>query len=336
VLAGQPTVITDSSGRVVARDRGSIHYRLLFDTGGDTDPDRQFAGFSGFEVHGPHDTDFCASVGALVGISQSSQRYNLRPLGTTASPMGYAEYLPPSYGQTGLSPLLVFLHGSGEGGDGSAEQLQALARAAIPGYIAHDAWPDDRPFVVLAPQHVVSGDLSAYSVCDGVEFGASCALTVQHNLGNPTPGSVCVTPQEVHEFIAYAVATYAVDPNRVYLTGLSCGGYGVWEYLSQHLGGQVAAAVPVSGEGRPAWQTAGCTLGAVPLWAFHGGADPVVDPAGSIEAITQLQACSSPTARDARLAVYPDAYHDSAMWAQAYAVGTEHDIYTWMLGHTRT
>ena len=92
----------------------------------------------------------------------------------------------------------------------------------------------------------------------------------------------------------------------------------------------------MSGEGRPAWHTAGCTLGAVPLWAFHGGADPVVDPAGSIEPITQLQACSSPTARDARLAVNPDAYHDSAMWAHAYAVGTEHDIYTWMLAYTRT
>ena len=63
VLAGQPTVITDSSGQVVARDRGSIHIRMLFDTGGDTDPARQFAGFSGFEVHGPHDTDLCASVG---------------------------------------------------------------------------------------------------------------------------------------------------------------------------------------------------------------------------------------------------------------------------------
>src|SRR4029077_7743639 len=145
--------------------------------------------------------------------------YHLRALGTTASPMGYAEYLPPQYGQTGPSPLLVFLHGSGEGGDGSADQLQALAGAAIPSYIAHDAWPAERPFVVLAPQHSVSGDLSPYSVCEGIEFGASCAVTVQHDLGNPTPGSVCVTPQEVHDFIAYAVAAYDVDPNRIYLTG---------------------------------------------------------------------------------------------------------------------
>jgi len=335
VLAGQPTVIADSSGQVIARDRGSIRFRLLFDTGDDTDPERQFAGVSGVSVNGPHDTDFCATAGALAGVSHSSERYSLRPLGTTASPMGYGEYLPPDYDQAALSPLLVFLHGAGEGGDGSADQLQALARAAIPGYIANDAWPDDRPFVVLAPQHVVSGDLSPYSMCAGVAFGASCAVTVQHDLGNPTPGSVCPTPHEIHDFIDYAVATYAVDPDRVYLTGLSCGGYGVWEYLSQHLGEQVAAAVPVSGEGRPAWHTAGCALGAVPLWAFHGGADQVVDPAGSIEPITELQACGSPTALDARLAVVPGA-HDATTWAQAYAVGAEHDIYTWMLGYARS
>lgn len=66
------------------------------------------------------------------------------PVGTTDSPLGYAEYLPSSY-KDGSSPLLVFLHGVGESGDGSAEQLRDLARQAIPKGIANDNWPEERP-----------------------------------------------------------------------------------------------------------------------------------------------------------------------------------------------
>jgi predicted peptidase len=220
---------------------------------------------------------------------------------------------------------LVFLHGVGESGDGSEEQLGLLARAAIPGYIANDGWPDDRPFVVLAPQHEISGDLTP-KYCDG----ASCDLRIQHDLGHPNPGSLCMTPDEVDTFLSYAIDAYDVDPKRVYLTGSSCGAFGAWEYLAEHGDDQVAAIVPIAGEGRPAWQTAGCSLGEVPLWAFHGETDDVVDPVGSIEPITQLQACTSSPPVDARLTTYPDVGHDS--WTSTYAVGAENDIYAWMLG----
>ena len=101
-----------------------------------------------------------------------------------------------------------------------------------------------------------AGDLSPYSVCDGVEFGGR-ALTLQHDLGHPEPGSVCFTPNEIATFLTYAIDTYDVDPQRVYLTGLSCGGFGAWEYLSTYGDDQVAAVVPIAGEGRPAWATAG-------------------------------------------------------------------------------
>src|SRR5689334_6105523 len=125
---------------------------------------------------------------------------------------------------------------------------------------------------------------------------------LQHDLGNPTPGSVCFTPDEVHDFISYAIGAYDIDPHRVYLTGLSCGGYGTWEYLSQYGHSQVAAAVPIAGEGRPAWATAGCALGDTPLWAFHGLLDDVVNPAGSIEPIEGLNDTCAPV--DARLTTY--------------------------------
>jgi predicted esterase len=332
---GQPFVVENSSGRVVARDRGSIRYHVVFDTGGDDEPGGQFVDFLGADVNGPHPgffTNFCKFAGDLVGISDSSQRVTLHPAGTTQSPLGYGEYLPPDYGDAGKSPLLIFLHGSGESGDGSAEQLQNLANTAIPAYIEFNGWPNDRPFVVLAPQHnLTTPDPDPYAACDPDPFPGSCALTLQHDLGHPDPGSLCFTPDEVKGFIDYAVANYDVDPSRVYLTGLSCGGFGTWEYLAKYGNSQVAAAVPIAGEGRPAWTDAGCALGAVPIWAFHGLVDDVVNPAGSIEPITNLQACDPPPV-DARLTTYPDADHDS--WTRTYAVGAADDIYSWMLNYT--
>jgi hypothetical protein len=89
--------------------------------------------------------------------------------------------------------------------------------------------------------------------------------------------------------------------------------------------------VPIAGEGRPAWEVATCSLGEVGIWAFHGDADDVVDPAGSIETLTNLMACPQPR-RDAELTVYPGADHDS--WTRTYELSAGHDIYDWLLGFT--
>jgi predicted peptidase len=246
--------------------------------------------------------------------------------------LGYYEYLPPGYGD-GSSPLLVFLHGYGEGGAGTAGGLQFLLGTGIPQLIASDMWPAERPFVVLAPQHAYPQEESHYAPCDGVEHGGSCAMRIQHEQGHPENGSICMTPAEVYDFLSYAIASYDVDPDRVYLTGLSCGAYGAWEYVAEYGGSQIAAMVPIAGEGRPAWETAMCRLGEVAIWAFHGDADDVVAPAGSIDTITNLTACPPPR-RDAELTVYPGVDHDS--WTHTYDQSAGHDIYDWLLGYTVT
>ena len=262
--------------------------------------------------------------------TDSSQRYTLHPDQTTESPLGYTEYLPPTY-QDGNSPLLVFLHGNGESGDGSAQHLSRLAWTGIPMEITRDRWPAERPFVILAPQHDDTAAQADYSKCEKVEeYSGSCYLTRQHELGHPTPGSPCFTPNEIHDFITFAVSTYDVDPHRVYLTGISCGAFGTWEYVSEYGNEQVAAVVPIAGEGRPAWDAAGCDLGKVALWAFHGMADDTVNPKGSVKPLSNLQDCPTPPRHEALLTTYPDAGHDS--WTDTYKVGADDDIYTWMLG----
>jgi dienelactone hydrolase len=323
---GQPFVITDSTGTVVARDRGNITGTFTIDF---ADGSESFD----LDINGPHpmfDVDLCKAVSRLTG-GDSARYLTPRPIGSTDSTLGYYEYLPPSYAPTGAtSPLLLFFHGYGETGDGTPEALSRLVLAGIPRYINAGGWSTDRPFVVLSPQHVEEAPGFDFSSCDGEPWGGSCNMQVQHDLDNASP-AFCTTPDEVHDFIAYAVAHYNVDPTRVYVTGLSCGAFGIWEYLAKyHDDLQVAAAVPIAGDGRPAWAPSYCGLASTPLWAFHGELDDVVNPLGSIEPLTALADCAGVPPGEARLTVYPDRDHNS--WDPAYGGANGDDIYDWMLG----
>lgn len=326
MVAGQPSVVEDSSGRVAFRLAGRVTFSYLFDT---ANPGEHFTEtFDAAESGHDPQVSPCAAAGALIGTGSAS-RLTARSLGSTASPRGYYEYLPPNYGQATKSPLLIFLHGHDEFGDGSPQQLPNTLGAGIPSYIANNGWATDRPFVVLAPQHndVPSPDYTY--PCD-VAFPGSCLMQRQHGYGNPLPGSPCWAPSEVRAFLDYAVAHYNVDPARIYLTGLSCGGYGVWESVAEFGAGRIAAAVPVAGEGRPAVGSSGCGVATIPIWAFHGEADDIVNPAGSVDSINSLRGCANPAAKE--LTTYPNVDHDS--WDHAYSGSQGQDIYAWMLRFT--
>jgi predicted peptidase len=96
------------------------------------------------------------------------------------------------------------------------------------------------------------------------------------------------------------VAKYAVDADRIYLTGLSVGGYGVWR---QHT---PSILLPCGG-GDP--EKAGC-LKDMPVWVFHGAKDTVVSPEQSEKMVDALKAVGG----NVRFTLYPDAAHDS--WTQ--------------------
>ena len=70
---------------------------------------------------------------------------------------------------TRVEPPLVFLHGFGESGAGTAGGLEFLLATGIPQLIASDMWPAERPFVVLAPQHAFPQEDAQYAPCDGVD-----------------------------------------------------------------------------------------------------------------------------------------------------------------------
>lgn len=245
-------------------------------------------------------------------VGPSGSRMTERRLGSTTAPNGFYEYLPPEYDGSVATPLLIFWHGVGENGNGSSD-LRRVRAWGPPELIADDAWDNDRPFIVLSPQYT--------SGTDDVALGAGCPS-----------GAV------VGAFFTWAKDNYNVDAQRVYLTGLSCGAIGAWDYLASFQGSVVAGAVLLSGDpGDPtqlgsAWQRAGCSLGDVAIWAFHGDQDGSVPYAPEHDTLTNLMACSSH--RDARFTDVVGGGH--LIWDPIYDLsGGYGDIYAWMLANAK-
>ena len=231
------------------------------------------------------------------GSGIPSDRHTSRELGTTTAAQGYYEYLPPGYDLGNqVYPLLVFIHGLQENGNGSTELSRVLAQGP-PKMINQNNWDENLPFVVLSPQNSNGG---------------------------------CTSSNNIRDFIDYAVANYDINPDRVYLTGLSCGAIGSWNYLRNNGTSQIAAMVPIAGDGRGAFNNAGCALGLTPIWAFHGDNDNTVNEIGTIEPINNILACNT-TLDDVSMVIYPGVGHDS--WTQTYNLNAGHDIYNWMLQH---
>ena len=177
-------------------------------------------------------------------------------------------------------PLLVFLHGAGERGD-------SLALVGVHGPVKERRAGRDLPFVIVAPQ-----------VPEGRRW---------------TVGRVVAATDD-------ALARYRIDPDRVYLTGLSMGGFGTWEAIAE-VPERFAAAVAVCGGGLPLGVGAARD---VPVWAVHGAMDRVVPIGASVEMVRALREAGGAV----RFTVYPDADHDS--WTETYA---NPEVYEWLLSH---
>jgi len=111
---------------------------------------------------------------------------------------------------------------------------------------------------------------------------------------------------------------YRADPDRVYLTGLSMGGYGTWS-LAAARPERFAAIVPICGGGNPADAS---KLAAIPAWVFHGAKDPTVPVQRSKDMVEAIKAAGG----NPKLTIYPEAGHDS--WTETYS---NPELYQWLL-----
>jgi predicted peptidase len=128
-------------------------------------------------------------------------------------------------------------------------------------------------------------------------------------------------------------AEYAVDPGRIYVTGLSMGGYGTWAFASAYPD-IPAAIVPVASfYNDPLTGVEGgvptniCDLKDIPTWVFHGGRDEVFDKEVAEVIIEALEVCGG----EPRYTLYPDADHE-ATFNNAY---TDPELFEWLLAQSK-
>jgi predicted peptidase len=129
-------------------------------------------------------------------------------------------------------------------------------------------------------------------------------------------------PDTLNALLDQIIRKYRVDKDRVYLTGLSMGGFGTWTLAAEHPE-KFAAIVPICGGGNPADAK---KLARLPIWVFHGGKDPTVPVQRSKEMVEAIKQEGG----DVRLTIYPEAGHDS--WTETY---NNQELYSWLLEHKR-
>ncbi|WP_159039886.1 prolyl oligopeptidase family serine peptidase [Christiangramia fulva] len=195
--------------------------------------------------------------------------------------------LVSDYNPTSKYPLVIFLHGSGERGDDNEAQL----KWGVLNFASDQNMKMHHP-IVIAPQCPKDMSWANFSEED-------MAL-------KPSP----TRPMELlRELINEAVLKLPVDTNRIYITGLSMGGFGTYDAITRYPE-LFAAAVPVCGGGDVSKAE---TIANIPIWIFHGALDGTVDPVLSqnmVEALTKAGAHPGYTQ-------YPETSHFS--WIAAYS-----------------
>ena len=215
-------------------------------------------------------------------VPDMMKREDFRTSVTLDVDMHYWIYLPPDYEQRDDWPLLVFLHGAGERGS----DMEKVKVHGPPKLVAEGKY---FPFVIVSPQ------------CSRFFWWYA---------------------DPVAELTRKVANSYKIDKNRIYLTGLSMGGYGTWATVAKHPD-LYAAIAPICGGGDP---TKVAAHQHVPTWTFHGAREKVVklkESEAMIEALTAAGAQPNFTG-------YPEAGHDS--WTETYE---NPKLYEWFLSHSK-
>lgn len=194
----------------------------------------------------------------------------------------YLSYEPENYDSNKETDLLIFLHGAGERGT----NLDSVKVHGPPKQIENGKNFD---CLVLAPQ---------------------CPLGVWWD------------EDRLEETLRSYMSNHKINPRKIYLTGLSMGGYATWKWSCKHPE-HFAAIAPICGGGDPENASA---IKDMPIWAFHGAKDMVVNISESQAMIDALIALGA----NPKFTIYPDADHDS--WTETY---DNPEFYEWLFSHSR-
>lgn len=221
-------------------------------------------------------------------------------------------------------PVLLFLHGSGERGTDpwlvAKHGPPHLIRGDVPASAIASKTTPPAPEPVETPEARTRREQAAAALRDNfIVVSPQC------------PAGVWWDDDGVLGLLDEIMATHKTDATRVYLTGLSMGGYGTWS-VGLKYPERFAAIVPICGGGQfrdilSAAKPKRDAMLALGIRVFHGAKDPTVPLAESENMVTALKKFG---AKDLDLTVYPEAKHDS--WTETY---NNPELYTWLLKHQR-
>lgn len=200
----------------------------------------------------------------------------------------YVTYLPKDYDPSVKYPMVFFMHGAGERGPEDGSKIDELYKY---GWLERaKKYGEDFPCIIVAPQCPYDKIWTCYF-------------------------------ESLNRFLDFLLENYAVDPKRVYLTGLSMGGTGSWHW-SLINPERFAAVAPICGTGIywDAW-----ALINKPVWAFHGDIDSLVPPEESLQMVKSINSKGG----HAKLTIYNNVDHSS--WIYAYE---GHELLDWMLAQS--
>jgi predicted peptidase len=257
----------------------------------------------------------------------------------------YLLYLPEGYQdhQTRPWPVILFLHGAGERGDG-LDDLDFVMRHGpmMEGWIQKR----DLPFIIIGPQLPVFEQEEQLRFREGIpkpkrlESGVPPRepesrpdrLIVRTEDTDPRPWGELGPPDgwwkcenDLLDILDEVLRDFRGDPDRVYVTGISYGGYGTFYMAAAHPD-RWAAVAPIVGTGNPDTATVLAEHN-LPIWMFGGGRDGSV-PVGWL--YQMAQALEAAGHSSLRFTVHEDTGHDA--WKRVYA---GQDLYDWFLSHTR-
>ncbi len=225
---------------------------------------------------------WCSTASAADDPAKIQQEKTFEKEVLTKVKLDYLLFLPEGYEKSEKDYPLILFL------HGAGESGTGLARVKKHGMAKVVETKKDLPFIVVSPQ---------------------------------SPGRGW-NPETLNALLDRIILDYRVDRDRVYLTGLSMGGYGTWTLAAQHPE-RFAAIAPICGGGNPKDAS---KLKDLPIWVFHGAKDPTVPIARSQEMVDALKAVGS----SVKFTVYPNAVHDS--WTETY---DNPELYAWFLSHKR-
>lgn len=222
-------------------------------------------------------------------------------MGSAGDTLPYRIFIPPK-APAGKVPLVIFLHGSGERGKDNEKQL----RNGVMQFIA-DRNQKKYPCYVVVPQ------------CPEGKRWVETDFRLPYSR---QPEKISLPLRLVKQLTDSLVEFLPVDPSRIYITGLSMGGFGTWDLITR-FPDYYAAAVPVCGGGD---DSLAFKLTAVPVWAFHGLLDDVVMPSRTENMVNGIRKSGGTP----RCTLYPDLGH--ACWEETYA---DPELFQWLFSRKK-